>query len=182
MGASLVHVFKRLSHSVLAVAACALVGCAAEGIMPPPGAEASAAPPPQGPVRPAPGKALVKLNRIQEVLYAGAPATVKINGNQVASLWQGQSTGIEVAPGATSITVDAWSYPGAYTVNLDAKAGSIYAFDIRPRQGSVAPGMILGPLAGLMDQGEEGKAGAFEILPATAPPIPPPTPASPKKR
>jgi len=181
MGASLVHVFKRLSHAVLSIAACTLVGCAAEGGMPPPGAEASAAPPPQGPVRPAPGKALVKLNRIQEVLYAGAPATVKINGNQVASLWQGQSTGIEVAPGATSITVDAWSYPGAYTVTLDAKAGSIYAFDIRPRQGSVAPGIILGPLAGLMDQGEEGKTGAFEILAVSAAPTLPP-PASTKKR
>jgi hypothetical protein len=49
----------------------------------------------------------------------------------------------------SSVSVSAWSYPGASTVKVALKAGQTTALQISPRSASVGAGMLLGPLGGL---------------------------------
>jgi hypothetical protein len=108
------------------------------------------------------GQARLKLTRVSSILYAGAPATVKVNGNEVASVSAGSTSEVDIAPGASKVTVEAWSYPGTWTVNINAKAGQTYVLEIKPREASFGPSM-LGPIGGAMDAGANKNAGAFEM-------------------
>jgi hypothetical protein len=96
------------------------------------------------------------------VQYAGAPATVKVNGREVASLWSGSSETVNISPGANAVAVEAWSYPGTWTVNLNAKAGASYAIEVSPREASLGPSM-LGPLGGAVDASANKNSGAFQM-------------------
>ena len=109
------------------------------------------------------GKARLTLTRVSSLIYAAAPATVKINGEQVASLGAGSSTSIDIAPGATSVSVEAWSYPGIWTVDLAVKPGRAYELEISPRGDSVGPNLLLGALGGAIDANANKNAGAFQM-------------------
>jgi hypothetical protein len=87
---------------------------------------------------------------------------VKVNGQKVADIWAGSSSIVNIAPGANTITVEAWSYPGTWTVNLDAKPGQNYAAEISPRGDSYAPS-LLGPVGGAIDSANNKNAGAFQM-------------------
>lgn len=56
-----------------------------------------------------------------------------------------------------------WSYPGSWTINLDAKAGRTYAIEISPRGGSFVPSLLLGPLGGVVESAANPNAGAFQM-------------------
>lgn len=96
-------------------------------------------------------------------MYSGAPATVKINGEQVANLWAGNSTTVPLAAGANSITVEAFSYPGKWSIDLNTKPGATYAIEISPRGDSLGPSMLLGPLGGVIDASANKNSGAFQM-------------------
>jgi hypothetical protein len=113
-----------------------------------------------GPI--AAGKARLTLTRVTGILYVGAPATVKINGEQVASLWAGSSSSIDIAPGATSVSVDGWTYPGSWTVDLSVKAGQSYTIEISPRGDSLGPNLLLGAIGGAIDASVNQNAGLFQ--------------------
>ncbi len=135
-------------------AGCAGTETASAGLA----AEAAAKAPERVPA----GKARLTLTRVSGVLYVGTPATVKINGEQVASLWAGSSSTVDIAPGANSVSVDAWSYPGFWKVDLNAKAGQAYAIEISPRGSSYVPS-LLGPVGGAIDAAANENAGAFQM-------------------
>lgn len=98
----------------------------------------------------------------------GVPATVNINGRKVASLWGGASATIDLAPGANTITVDAWSSPGSWTHTLNAKPGARYAIEISPRDGSAAAAM-LGPIGAAIEANSKKKqGGSFQMRVVTA--------------
>ena len=112
---------------------------------------------------PAPaGKVRLALNRVQGVLYAGAPATVKVNGQKVADLWAGNSSVVDISPGKNAVTVEAWSYPGTWTIDLDAKPGQSYAIEVSPRSESYVPSLF-GAVGGAMDSNANKNAGAFQM-------------------
>jgi len=111
----------------------------------------------------APGKARIVVQRTGEAMYSGVPATVKLNDEKVADLWAGGSEVIDISPGKKVLTVEAWSYPGTYRLELDAKAGTVYRVAIGPRAESFGPSLILGPLGGLVDKDEKGNTGAFTL-------------------
>src|SRR5690606_8558257 len=77
--------------------------------------------PPAVSVAPAPGQAAVTITRSGSLLYAGAPASVDLNGARVASLGVGQSWSGSVPPGNAVITVSAWSSPGVASVQFQAE-------------------------------------------------------------
>ena len=108
------------------------------------------------------GKVQLILTRTTSALYLAAPAMVKVNGQDVASLGRGESSTLTIAPGRTVVSVSTWSYPGSWTINLDAKAGQTYAIEIS-RGASFVPSFLLGPLGGVVDAAANPNAGAFQM-------------------
>jgi hypothetical protein len=111
-----------------------------------------------------PGKATLVLKRVSAILYVGAPASVKVNGKSVASVASGGTETVEIAPGKSAVSVETWSYPGTWTVNINAKAGQTYTLEISPRGASYGPS-LLGPLGAAIESngGKNKNTGAFEI-------------------
>lgn len=107
-------------------------------------------------------KARLTITRTNDLLYMGAPATIKINGRKTADLGLGASTIIDIAPGANVISASAWSYPGTFSVKLDAKPGQRYAVKVEPRSDSFLPAM-LAPVGGIIDASVNENAGAFQL-------------------
>jgi hypothetical protein len=110
-----------------------------------------------------PGKARLTLTRPSTILYAGVPATITLNGTKVSELASGGITLIDVPAGNNVLAASAWSYPGAFSVKLAAKAGERYALEIAPRTASFAPGALLGPVGGIIDASVNENAGAFQL-------------------
>ena len=109
------------------------------------------------------GKARLVLVRESAYYAVAVPAVVKVNGQDVANLASGGSASVMISPGPTAVNIDAWSAPGSYTVNLDAKAGRTYRIEISPRTEAIAPALICGLACGLIEAADnEGKAGAFK--------------------
>jgi hypothetical protein len=96
-------------------------------------------------------------------MYAAAPATITLNGKTVASIAAGGSAIVDVPAGQNVLAASAWSYPGQFSVKLNAAPGQKYAMEVSPRTASLAPGMLLGPLGGAIDASVNENAGAFEM-------------------
>jgi len=109
------------------------------------------------------GKARVTIARESSLLYAGAPATITLNGAKVADITSGGKAIIDVPAGANVLAASAWSYPGEYKVKLDAVAGQSYGLVVTPRSASLGPGALLGPIGGMIDAASNENAGAFEM-------------------
>jgi hypothetical protein len=168
---------KQIRTIFTAVALCALgaliSGCAGTGTAATDGSAAptASAPAPAAPAQtaaptrtgPAPaGQTRLTLTRVEGILYAGAPATVKVNGQKVAELWAGKSETVDIPLGNNVVTVEAWSYPGTWTVNLDAKKGKAYAVEVSPRSESYGPSLF-GPLGAAAEGAGTKNAGAFQM-------------------
>lgn len=106
------------------------------------------------------GKGRVILERTNETLHATSPATAKINGVKVAEVLVGGAQVVDVTPGKADLTVEAWSYPGTYTIPLEVRAGETLKIEIAPRPAQGASAM-LGPIGALVDKDENGNGGAF---------------------
>src|SRR5262245_58165421 len=150
----------RFAAAVLAAAVAALLaGCSG----PDPQADALAAGNlPTKAARPVPaGKARIVLERTSGVMYSGVAATVKLNDEKIADIWAGGNEVLDIAPGKAVLGVEAWSYPGVYRLELDAKAGKVYRVAIAPRGESFGPSLMLGPFGGAIDKDDKGNSGAF---------------------
>ncbi len=110
-----------------------------------------------------PGKARVTIVRPSTLVYAGVPATVTLNGQKVADIASGGQAIVDVPAGQNVLAASAWSYPGQFSVKLNAIAGQKYALDVAPRASSLGPGMLLGPVGGAIDASVNENAGAFEL-------------------
>ena len=108
-------------------------------------------------------KARVTLVRPSTIIYAGVPATVTVNGKQVANLATGGQTVFDIAPGQNVIAASAWSYPGTFSIKLNAKPGATYALKVEPRTDSFVPGMLFGVIGGAIDASVNENAGAFQL-------------------
>ena len=109
------------------------------------------------------GKARIVLERSGTPMYSGVAASVTLNDKKVADIWAGAGEVVDIAPGKAMLGVEAWSYPGIYRLEIDAKAGKVYRVAIGPRGESFGPSLILGPLGGLVDKDEKGNSGAFML-------------------
>ncbi len=135
---------------VAALAAVALAGCVS-----------GSDPQTVGPL--AAGKARVTINRPSTIVYAAAPATITLNGQKVADIAVGSSAVIDVPAGANVLAASAWSYPGSFSIKLNAKSGANYALTVEPRGDSLLPGALLGPIGGAIDASINENAGAFQL-------------------
>jgi hypothetical protein len=109
------------------------------------------------------GKARVAITRVSGIMYSAAPATITVNGQKVADVAAGSSVVFDVAAGQNVIAASAWSYPGNFSVKLNAKAGQTYSLAVEPRTDSMLPGALLGPIGGPIDASVNENAGAFQL-------------------
>ncbi len=155
---------------VLAGLSAALSGCGGGGDLATASLQA-------GPL--AAGKARVAITRPSSIVYAAAPATITLNGQKVADIAAGSSAVIDVPAGANVIAASAWSYPGSFSVKLNAKAGATYNLLVEPRGDSFLPGALLGPIGGAIDASVNENAGAFQLTSAATSATPAKTTADP---
>jgi hypothetical protein len=93
----------------------------------------------------------------------GVPASVAVNGKKVAELPNGTSTIVDIAPGADVIFVTGLSNPGRFSVRLAVKPGQRYAVKVESRSESFVPGVMLGPVGGIIDASVNENAGPFQL-------------------
>lgn len=111
------------------------------------------------------GKARLTLTRVSTLLYSGAAAIIKVNDQEVASVWNGGTVTADVTPGANTLTASGALYPGAWTLKLNMKAGQNYAFEIQPRSAGVGTAVMFGAIGGAIEASSNpGKnTGLFEM-------------------
>lgn len=115
-------------------------------------------------------KARIKIYRTQEVGASAVGARVKVDGRQIASLGVGGSTLLDVPADSHKIIVDGWNYPNAYTITLQAKAGTLYALEISPRSEAVVAGMF-GIVGMMVEASVNENGGSFQVRVAEAKPL-----------
>ncbi|MEQ8825199.1 MAG: hypothetical protein RIC14_12580 [Filomicrobium sp.] len=109
------------------------------------------------------GQARVSVTRPSSIVYAGAPATITVNGKKAADVWAGATSSFNVPSGSVVIAASAWSYPGEFKINLNAVPGKTYKLVVEPRSNSLLPGAALGPIGGVIDASVNENAGAFQL-------------------
>lgn len=160
--------FSVLARALMACGAAATLAAGCAGTETPnPALAADGAPRASEPIPR--GKARLSLTRVSGLLYSGVPASVKVNGQPVAELWAGGASSVDLAPGPTAVSVDAWSHPGSWTVELNVKAGQTYALEISPRGDSYVPGALFGVVGAAIDANVNKNAGAFQMRVVSAP-------------
>ncbi len=112
----------------------------------------------------------VTVERPSAVLYAGAPATIKLNGTKMTDVWGGATSSFHVPAGQNAVSASAWSYPGEYTVKLNAVAGQNDKLIVEPRGASFLPAATLarfsheGSGASWPQAGSVGKASGIKRM------------------
>lgn len=106
------------------------------------------------------GTARVKIVRTHGLVAALRDARIKLDGKQVASLSNGKSTTIDIAPGKHEITSDVWDSPQTSRVRLDAKPATLYVFEVTPNLAGTGIGMF-GAAGAALAGGQNG--GLFPI-------------------
>jgi len=109
------------------------------------------------------GKARLVLNRGGGIVFVGAPAIVRVNGQEVASVWADKSAVVDIAPGNAVVSVAAWAAPGDYAVGLKAKAGATYYFEIAARPERINFLGTIGAIGQIIDAGTKKNTGHFSI-------------------
>jgi hypothetical protein len=109
------------------------------------------------------GKARLVFNRVGTVLFVASAAIVRVNGQEVASVWANNSAVVDIAPGNTAVSVSAWAAPGDFVVNLKAKPGATYNFEISPRIERVNLFGIVGAVGQYIDANTKKNTGHFSI-------------------
>lgn len=108
------------------------------------------------------GKARLVMSRPSGMQYMAVAASVKVNGSEVASLYGGNTQTVDIATGNLTITVDASTYPGSWTEQLAAKAGTTYQIEVGPREGSGATAVLFGAIGGAIEAQNNPKSGLFQ--------------------
>jgi hypothetical protein len=96
------------------------------------------------------------------IVGAAVPARILIDGREVASLGVGGSTVLDVPAGSRKIVVDSWSHPNAYTLNLAAKAGTLYTLEVSVRSEAFVAGMF-GVVGMVAEAAANENGGTFQI-------------------
>ena len=109
------------------------------------------------------GKARLVLNRVAGIVFVAGAAIVKVNGQEVATLWADKSATVDIAPGAVVVSVAAWASPGDVAVGLKAKAGTTYYFEIAPRPERINFLGTIGAIGQYIDAATKKNTGHFSI-------------------
>lgn len=117
-------------------------------------------PPPMLTAEPPPaGKSRLTITRTTDLLYLGAAARIDVNGSRIGEIGRGGATQTVVDPGRVTVSTDAWSAPGRFTIALNAQPNTDYLLEVSPRSDSMTAGMMMGLGGQAMEAG-----GPFQIV------------------
>ena len=106
------------------------------------------------------GAALSTTGTGSGLVAIGGGAVINATGVAVNNLG---NAAVNVTGGTNVLAASTWSYPGDFSVKLDAEAGKTSALEVSPRAASPTPSILLGPIGGLIDASANENAGAFEM-------------------
>lgn len=101
------------------------------------------------------GKARVTIARQSAIQAAGAPATITLDGENVAEIWSGSSAIVDSPVGANVLAASA---SGECKGKFNTVAGKSYKLEISPRAASIGHGM-LGSVGGMINACANENAG-----------------------
>jgi len=106
------------------------------------------------------GLASITITRSSSLKYAAAPASVELNGAEIANLAVGETYNGPLVSGRVIVVVSTRSAPGSSSYGFAAQPGDAYRLEVTPRTEPIVAAMA-GDVAG---QAIEGN-GPFRITP-----------------
>ena len=80
-----------------------------------------------------PGHSRLTIKRAKKMLYLALRANVHVNGSSLVKLSNGKATIYDIKSGQTTISVNAFAFPGRWTMNFNTEPGENYFIEITPR-------------------------------------------------
>lgn len=90
------------------------------------------------------GQSRIIVERDKSLLYMGASATIKVNGQKTTNLGRGGSVSKDVQAGATTLEASAPFSFGQFVVRFDAKSQETYKFIVSPNKSQLFLGSAFG--------------------------------------
>lgn len=111
------------------------------------------------------GYARLIVERDKSLLYAGGAATIRVNGEQIASLGVGGSVAHDVKVGTIIMEASTPTAPGRFVMRFDAAPGKTYNLLVSPRDGQLLFGAAFGLIGDTINASVSEQSGYFQIAP-----------------
>lgn len=92
-----------------------------------------------------------------------ADARIAIDGKQVASLGNGDTSVYTLPAGQHRISVDHWGHPGTSTLDLTVKPSMVYELAVEVRGDAAAAGIAFGVIGAAVESAASNDAGYWSI-------------------
>ena len=97
------------------------------------------------------------------MLYLALRANVHVNGSSLVKLSNGKATIYDIKSGQTTISVNAFAFPGRWTMNFNTEPGENYFIEITPRGESFIWGVGFGFVGAVVDSAISENSGGFKM-------------------
>ncbi|PPR33607.1 MAG: hypothetical protein CFH27_00568 [Alphaproteobacteria bacterium MarineAlpha6_Bin5] len=110
-----------------------------------------------------PGHSRLTIKRAKKMLYLALRANVHVNGSSLVKLSNGKATIYDIKSGQTTISVNAFAFPGRWTMNFNTEPGENYFIEITPRGESFIWGVGFGFVGAVVDSAISENSGGFKM-------------------
>ena len=110
-----------------------------------------------------PGHSRLTIKRAKKMLYLALKANVYVNGLSLVKLPNGKATIYDVKSGQTTISVNAFAFPGRWTMSFNAEPGANYFIEITPRGESFLWVGGFGFIGAAVDSAISENSGGFKM-------------------
>jgi len=113
-----------------------------------------------------PGKARIVVYRTaKSLLYAGASASVSVNGKAIGECYEGSFVFGNSPAGKCVIKTDAWGSPGSCEIEAVVESGKEYHFVMNPRKQNFIATVAGGIIGAAIESDGKKCGGMFSIVP-----------------
>ena len=110
-----------------------------------------------------PGHSRLTIKRAKKMLYLALRANVHVNCSSLVKLSNGKATIYDIKSGQTTISVNAFAFPGRWTMNFNTEPGENYFIEITPRGESFIWGVGFGFVGAVVDSAISENSGGFKM-------------------
>ena len=110
-----------------------------------------------------PGHSRLTIKRAKKMLYLALRANVYVNGSSLVKLPNGKATIYDIKSGQTTISVNAFAFPGRWTMSFNAEPGANYFIEITPRGESFLWVGGFGFIGAAVDSAISENSGGFKM-------------------
>ena len=109
------------------------------------------------------GYSRLTIKRAKKMLYLALRANVYVNGSSLVKLPNGKATIYDIKSGQTTISVNAFAFPGRWTMSFNAEPGANYFIEITPRGESFLWVGGFGFIGAAVDSAISENSGGFKM-------------------